>query len=172
MSSIVAPTLLVAALASVACLGCPVPTPPRDVATAERCDDLPADPGLGALYTGSITRVERVEATSRAGGATATRLEGAAIRLNDVRVDDALLARALSCHAGRAHIPSVSNVAPNVDPLRPHGGEVRVAVDRTDHDVVVRVTSRNDEVAAEVLHRATMLADRARERSRRMASGR
>jgi len=163
---------LFATLSSLALLGCPAPAPPRDVASAERCDDLPNIPELGAIYSSPVSRVDPLMTDDGARGAGPTKLAGAAIRLRDLRVDDALLARALACHAGRAEVEPLSAVAPRIDPLRPPGGAVRVEVERQNEDVIVRVTSRDEAIAGDVYRRAVILGERAQGLSRRVASDR
>lgn len=161
--------LLALALSMAAPLACRASAPRDVVASTDRCDDLSSD-DLGTLYSGSIDRVERIDAKDDPRGGN-PRLAGASIYLRHSRIDDALFERALACHASRADVPVRSIAAPQIDPLRPPGGEVRVAIERRDDDVVVvRLTSRVETVAAEVLHRAEVLKARARERARRVAS--
>ena len=139
--------------------GCSSAPPHRVTAvTATRCEDLPPDPELAVLYTNAIAAVDPIGRVRQ--GSNEVRLEGALVRIRDVKADEAVLGRALACHAARTEVPAITRVAPKLDPLRPPGGEVEIAVARENGDLVLRLTSRDREVAKEILNRSRMLAAR------------
>lgn len=111
----------------------------------------------------------RPASDSRIGARTVT-LEGAAIRLREVRVADALLARALACHAARVNVGELARAAPSTDPVRPIGGEACVALHREDRELVVRLTSRNPDVAIDIVNRSRLLAGRSTSRGDPLAA--
>jgi len=144
----------VAAVSGVLAAACGAPSPARSV-SAEDCAAVSSDAELAVLYTRPVQKVEPIRRYRAS--IDHHDLEGVAIKVAPTTVPEKELERALTCHAARHNIAAISSIQKPSDPLHPSKGMAAVRVERSGSDLIVKVTSTDEEVARDILQRALLL---------------